>query len=149
MHFKGIQCLRIFSDPKAKLHNSKSWTRVVVFVFLFCFLIQWILFYLSLRSTIFIWQYSFTLRCLINIRIEIRVRSCWKNNKHTRFRSFNAKNLGSVGQRAAKLPAVKVGGLKKSLPAGPGTTRTSQPRFESWRRLNHSQSLMAGNFVAL
>ena len=38
-----------------------------------------------------------------------------------RFRSFNAKNLGSVGQRAAKLLAVKVGGLKKGLPAGPGT----------------------------
>ena len=36
-----------------------------------------------------------------------------------RFRSFNAKNLGSVGQRAAKLLAVKVGGLKKSLPPGP------------------------------
>ena len=30
-----------------------------------------------------------------------------------RFRSFNAENLGSVGQRAAKLPAVKVGVLKK------------------------------------
>ena len=35
------------------------------------------------------------------------------------FRSFNAQNLGSVGQRAAKLLAVKVGGLKKGLPAGP------------------------------
>ena len=30
-----------------------------------------------------------------------------------RFRSFNAKNFGSVGQRAAKLLAVKVGVLKK------------------------------------
>ena len=29
------------------------------------------------------------------------------------FRSFNAKNLESVGQRAAKLLAIKVGGLKK------------------------------------
>ena len=29
------------------------------------------------------------------------------------FRSFNAKNLGSVGQRAAKLIAVNVGGLEK------------------------------------
>ena len=28
------------------------------------------------------------------------------------FRSFNAENLGSAGQRAAKLLAVKVGGLK-------------------------------------
>ena len=30
-----------------------------------------------------------------------------------RFRSFNVENVGSVGQRAAKLLAVKVGGLKK------------------------------------
>ena len=30
-----------------------------------------------------------------------------------RFRCFNAQNLGSVGQRAAKLLAVKVGVLKK------------------------------------
>ena len=30
-----------------------------------------------------------------------------------RFRSFIAKNLGAVDQRAAKLLAVKVGGLKK------------------------------------
>ena len=35
------------------------------------------------------------------------------------FRSFNTKNLGSVGQRASKLPAVKVGGhKKKSAEAG-------------------------------
>ena len=34
------------------------------------------------------------------------------------FVSFNAENLGVVGQRAAKLLAVKVGGLKKkSAPA--------------------------------
>ena len=29
------------------------------------------------------------------------------------FRSFHTGNMGSVGQRAAKLPALKVGGLKK------------------------------------
>ena len=29
------------------------------------------------------------------------------------FRSFNAENLGSLGQMATKLPALKVGGLKK------------------------------------
>ena len=29
------------------------------------------------------------------------------------FRSFNTENLRSVGQRASKLPAVKVGGHKK------------------------------------
>ena len=35
--------------------------------------------------------------------------------------------MGSVGQRAAKLLAVNVGGLKKSLPAGPGPNRTVGP----------------------
>ena len=44
-----------------------------------------------------------------------------------RFRSFVAKNLGSVGQRAAKLLAVKVGGLKKGLPAGPGPSQPVCP----------------------
>ena len=34
-----------------------------------------------------------------------------------RFRSLKAENLGSVGQRAAKLLAVKVGGLKKGIPS--------------------------------
>ena len=38
-----------------------------------------------------------------------------RNLKHfeKRFRSFNAKNVGSVGQRVAKLLAVNVGVLKK------------------------------------
>ena len=36
-----------------------------------------------------------------------------------RFRYFNAKNLGSVGQRAAKLLAVKVGGFKKKSATQP------------------------------
>ena len=40
-----------------------------------------------------------------------------------RFRSFNAKNLGSAGQRAAKLLAVKVGDLIKRLPAGLGPSQ--------------------------
>ena len=44
-----------------------------------------------------------------------------------RFRFFNAKNLGSAGQRAAKLLAVKVGGLKKGLPAGPGPSQPVCP----------------------
>ena len=35
------------------------------------------------------------------------------------FRTFHTINMGSVGQRAAKLLAVNVGGLKKSLPTGP------------------------------
>ena len=62
-----------------------------------------------------------------------------------KIKSFDAKNLGSVDLRAAKLPAVKVGDLKKSLPPDPGPTQTSRVCAES----NHSQGLMAGNFVAL
>ena len=62
-----------------------------------------------------------------------------------KIRSFDAKNLGSVDLRAAKLLAVKVGDLKKSLPPDPGHTRTSRVYAGS----NHSQSLMASNFAAL
>ena len=43
------------------------------------------------------------------------------------FRSFVTENLESVGQRAAKLLAVKVGGLKKILPAGPGPSQPVCP----------------------
>ena len=64
-------------------------------------------------------------------------------------RSFNAKNLGSVDQRVAKLPDIKDGGLKKKS--------TFQPRPHSnrssrvWEHLGskHTQSLMANNFPAL
>ena len=66
-----------------------------------------------------------------------------------RFRSFNAKNLGSAGQRAAKLLAVKVGGLKKKSASRPRPQSASLPGFDSRSRSNHSQSLMAGNFAAL
>ena len=62
-----------------------------------------------------------------------------------KIRSFDAKNLGSVDLRAAKLLVVKVGDLKKSLPPYPGPTRTSRVCAGS----NHSQSLMAVNFAAL
>ena len=62
-----------------------------------------------------------------------------------KIRSFDAENLGYVDLRAAKLLAVKVGDLKKSLPPDPGPTRTSQVCAGS----NHSQSLMASNFAAL
>ena len=58
---------------------------------------------------------------------------------------FDAENLGSLDLRAAKLLAVKAGDLKKSLPPDPGHTRTSRV----YAGLNHSQSLMAGNFAAL
>ena len=64
------------------------------------------------------------------------------------FRSFNAKNLGSVGQRAAKLLAVKVGGLKKKSAGRPRPQSASLLGFDSRSRSNHSESLMAGNFAA-
>ena len=38
------------------------------------------------------------------------------------FRSFHTGNMGSVGQRAAKLLAVKVGGLKNKCANWPGPT---------------------------
>ena len=66
-----------------------------------------------------------------------------------RFRSLNAKTLGSVGQRAAKLLAVKVGGLKKKSASRPRPQSASLPGFDSRSRSNHSQSLMASNFTAL
>ena len=48
------------------------------------------------------------------------------------FRSFHTFNIGSIGQRAAKLLAVKVGGLKKKFAAG-----LSQTKF---RRLGPNDS---------
>ena len=59
-----------------------------------------------------------------------------------RFRSFNAKNLGSAGQRAVKLLAVKVGGLKRKVctsalfePVGSSLTATGFElfsKFDGW-----------------
>ena len=64
-----------------------------------------------------------------------------------KFRSFFAKNLRSVGQRATKLLAVKVGGLKKKSAdsaiiaeacasvIGSGSSGTgvkSFPKFDEW-----------------
>ena len=47
------------------------------------------------------------------------------------FRSFNTENLGSVGQRASKLPAVKVGGHKKKSADRPrGTGVKSFSKFD-------------------
>ena len=43
-----------------------------------------------------------------------------------KIKCFDAENLGYVDLRAAKLLAVKVGDLKKSLPPDPGHTRTSR-----------------------
>ena len=65
-----------------------------------------------------------------------------------RFRSFNAKNFESVGQRAAKLLAVKVGGLKKVCQPAPAPV-SQCARVRTPAPSNHSQSLMAGNFAAL
>ena len=62
-----------------------------------------------------------------------------------RFRSFNAKNLRSKGQRASKLLAVKVGGLKKML-------KSVEVRLaQIWLRRgsNISQSLTNRNFATL
>ena len=65
------------------------------------------------------------------------------------FRSFNAENLGSIGQRASKLPTVKVGGHKKKSADRP------RPLSNQWARIrvvpgsNHFQSLMAGHFATL
>ena len=47
-----------------------------------------------------------------------------------RFRCLNAENLGSVGQRAAKLLAVKVGGLKKKSASRPRPQSASLLGFE-------------------
>ena len=65
------------------------------------------------------------------------------------FRSFNAENLRSVGQRAAKLLAVKVGGLMKKSATQPQPWSNRLARIRVVPGSNHSQSLMAGNFAAL
>ena len=70
-----------------------------------------------------------------------------------RFRSLNAKNLGSVSQRAAKLLALKVRVLKKKSAASaiPAKVCASAigPGLRSPRGSNHSRSLKASNFAAL
>ena len=65
------------------------------------------------------------------------------------FRSFNAKGLGSLGQRASKLPAFKVGGLKKKSAAQPQPHSNHTAYIRERPGSNHSQSLMADNFAAL
>ena len=45
----------------------------------------------------------------------------------------NFEALWSIDQRAAKLIAVDVRGLKKSLPASPGPSQTSRPGFELYQ----------------
>ena len=68
------------------------------------------------------------------------------------FRSLNAENFGSVGQRAAKLLAVKVGLLKKKSAASAIPAEVCASAISPGSRTpgsNHSQSLTASNFVAL
>ena len=55
----------------------------------------------------------------------------------------------SVGQRAAELPAVKVGAWKKKSANRPRPHLKQSARVRCLARSNHSQSLMAGNFAAL
>ena len=65
------------------------------------------------------------------------------------FRSFNTKNLESFGQRASKLPTVKVGGHKKKSADRPRSLLNQSARIRVVLGSNHSQSLMAGHFAAL
>ena len=77
------------------------------------------------------------------------LRSSWNfDTVFKKIRSFDAENLGSVGQRAAKLLAVKVGGLKKVCQPAPAPV-SQCARVRTPAPSNHSQSLMAGNFAAL
>ena len=63
--------------------------------------------------------------------------------------TFNAKNLGSEGQRAANLQAVKVGGLKKKSATQLRPHSNQSARIRDCPGLNHSRSLMANIFAAL
>ena len=66
--------------------------------------------------------------------------------------SFKTVNIGSLGQRAAKLLAVKLRGSPKSLPIWPLQPKCLQARLAQVQvqpESNHSQSLIDGNFAAL
>ena len=77
------------------------------------------------------------------------LRSSWNfDTVFKKIRSFDAENLGSVCQRAAKLLAVKVGGLKKVCQPAPAPV-SQCARVRTPAPSNHSQSLMAGNFAAI
>ena len=64
-------------------------------------------------------------------------------------RSFQAWNIGSAGQRASKLLAFKVGGLTKKSTIRPRPHSNQSAWVRGGPGSNHSQILMAGNFVAL
>ena len=65
------------------------------------------------------------------------------------FRYFHTGIIGPLGQRAAKLLAVKVWGLKKKSAFWPWPYSNLSARIWDCPRSNHSQSLMACNFAAL
>ena len=65
------------------------------------------------------------------------------------FRSLNAENLRSVGQRAAKLLAVNIWGLMKKFATRPRPWLNWSAQIRVVPGSNHSKSLMAGNFKAL
>ena len=48
------------------------------------------------------------------------------------FKSFLESNIKSVGRQVAESLAVKVGGHKKSLPLGPGSTPTGSESFSKF-----------------
>ena len=58
-------------------------------------------------------------------------------------------NMGSVSQMAAKLLAVKVGGLKKKSAAWPQPYLNQSAQIRVCLGLSHSQSLMDGTFAVL
>ena len=66
-----------------------------------------------------------------------------------RFRSFHTINIGSVGQRVAKSPAFKVGGIEKKSATLPKSNHMRAVRVWLWPGPNHSQSLTNGNFAVL
>ena len=65
------------------------------------------------------------------------------------FRSFHSVNIGSVEKRALKLLTAKVGGPKKKSAAWPRPHSNQSAWIHDGSGLNHSQSLMAGNFATL
>ena len=63
--------------------------------------------------------------------------------------SFNTFDIGSVGQRATKLLAVKVGVLNKKSATSAIPAEVCIIRVWAHLGLNQSQILTAGNFEAL
>ena len=57
--------------------------------------------------------------------------------------------MGSLGQMTSKLPAVKVGGLEEKSATQPQPLSNHSAHVRVVLGSNPSQSLMAGNFVAL